>query len=236
MRGLYRTSPPGFVFATKMPQLITHQKRLRIHEGVIEDLGRFIQIARVLGEKLGPILIQLPPSFTFEGDIEAFESFLQSLPENVDFAVEFRHPSWIRSETWKILKENNVAYTIVDEPLLPSAIEVTSDFAYVRWHGHGKPTWYNYSYNKGQLENWVPKIRELAKRARTTYGYFNNHFFWQLRKQQEKWGYPGAVKNAIELLELLDQATEAQKDALRRIADWIEEKEKRESKPSQLEL
>lgn len=236
VRGLYRTSPPGFVFAAKLPQLITHRKKLGIGEGVLEDLDRFMQLIRPLGEKLGPVLIQLPPSFNFEDDSEAFETFIESLPENMDFSAEFRHPSWIRDETWKMLRQNKVAYTIVDEPLLPAEMQVTSDIAYVRWHGHGRPTWYNYSYSKDQLAQWVPRLKEVTKKAKTTYGYFNNHFYWQLRRTDEKWGYPGAVKNGVELLEMLNQATQAQKEALKGISEWIEKKEGRGDRPTQRRL
>ena len=68
------------------------------------------------------------------------------LPEDYEFAVEFRDYSWFKDDVWKMLKKYNVAYTIVDEPLLPPEIHVTSDFSYIRWHGRGSRPWYDYHY------------------------------------------------------------------------------------------
>ena len=226
IKGLYRNSPSEFIFAAKMPQEITHKKKLRLSKGVKDDLERFLNLMQPLAEKLGPILIQLPPSFNYEEDVDALEEFLQVLPSNYHFAVEFRHPSWMRPETWKILQNHNVAYTIVDEPLLPPEIKVTADFAYIRWHGHGSPTWYNYDYKTEELRSWVPRIKSLARKVKWVYGYFNNHFYWQVRKGDLKWGYPGAVKNVIELLDMLEAATEEQKKVLERITKWQETKPK----------
>jgi hypothetical protein len=89
---------------------------------------------------------------------------------------------------------------------------VTADFAYVRWHGHGKRIWYDYEYNDNQLEEWVPKVEEVEKKAKRTYGYFNNHF------------NANAVKNAVELLSKLDMATPQQVEALRKIEAHREER------------
>ena len=77
IRGLDRYSPPGFIFAAKMPRLITHKKRLRLDLSVEDDLERFTELMMPLAEKLGPILIQLPPSFTYHRDGQALEEFLE---------------------------------------------------------------------------------------------------------------------------------------------------------------
>ncbi|MCJ7572883.1 DUF72 domain-containing protein, partial [Candidatus Bathyarchaeota archaeon] len=189
--GWARYAPPGFVFAAKLPQLITHDKWLKLSEGVEDDMWRFLHLMQPLAEKLGPILIQLRPKFSYEGNAGDLESFLEVLPENHEWAVEFRHGSCMREETYELLGRHNVAYTIVDEPLLPPETQVTADFAYVRWHGHGKRIWYDYEYNDNQLEEWVPKVKEVERKAKRTYGYFNNHF------------NANAVKNAVELLSKL---------------------------------
>ncbi|MCD6263508.1 DUF72 domain-containing protein [Candidatus Bathyarchaeota archaeon] len=205
VRGWYRSSPPNFVFALKLPRLITHKKRLSLEEGVEEDLNRFLELVRPLAEKLGPILIQLRPNFTFEKDFEALRSFLGLLPKNYEFAVEFRHPSWLRRETWAALEEAGVAYAIVDEPLLPPEVHVTADFSYIRWHGRGRRPWYNYDYRREELEEWVPRVEEAMRGTRRLYGYFNNHF------------HGNAVKNCIEMLELLGLATPEQLEAKERL-------------------
>ncbi len=207
VRGLYRASPPGFVFAAKLPQEITHEKWLRLEEGVEDDTERFLELMRPMAEKLGPILIQLRPKFNYGENVGDLERYLEAVPGNYEWAVEFRHKSWLRDETYDILRRNNVAYTIVDEPLLPPEVHLTADFAYIRWHGHGTRPWYNYEYKLNELEDWLPKVEEVKGKAKRTYGYFNNHFG------------ANAVKNAVEMLSLLGTATPEQRKALEGIVE-----------------
>ncbi|HUV34134.1 MAG TPA: DUF72 domain-containing protein, partial [Candidatus Desulfaltia sp.] len=210
IQGLRRNAPPGFLFAAKLPQLITHDKWLRLGEGVEDDTHRFLELMRPLAERLGPILIQLRPKFSYEEHVGNLESYLDVLPGNYEWAVEFRHESWMRPETMDILRRHNVAYTIVDEPLLPPEVHVTADFAYIRWHGHGSHLWYDYEYSGDQLLEWLPKVEEVKKMSRRVYGYFNNHF------------RANAVKNAAEMLELLGEATPVQRVALEKISEYRE--------------
>jgi len=199
--GWVKYSPEDHVFCAKLPKLITHEKMLNLEEGVEEDLNRFCDLVRpiLLNGKLGCLLIQLPPKYSFDPD--HLEKFFQILPAEFKFAVEFRHMSWMKNDTWKLLKKYRVAYTIVDEPLLPPEVRVTSDFAYFRWHGHGTRPWFNYRYNVEELKPWVPKVRKVAKRAKKVYGYFNNHFH----------GY--AVENCLQVLEMLGILTPKQAEA-----------------------
>lgn len=208
VRGWYKASPPGFTYAVKLPKVITHEKWLRLEEGVEGDLERFLELLRPLAEKLGPILIQLRPKFSFDRNLEDLERFLEVLPENYEWAVEFRHLSWMRDETWRLLRDQGITYTIVDEPLLPPEVEVTADFAYIRWHGHGRCIWYDYEYSEGELEGWVPRVKEVERKAERVYGYFNNHFS------------ANAVKNAIEMLRFLGKATPEQLKALKQIEEF----------------
>lgn len=198
--GFYRTSPESFKFSAKLPRLITHEKKLNPDLKVENDLLRFLELMEPLkaSQKLGAILIQLPPSFMFEKDHENLASFLELLPGDSDFAVEFRDHSWLRKETWSLLKEHNVAYTIVDEPLLPPETEITADFAYIRWHGRGVRPWYNYHYSREELEEWVPRVKKVSKKVENVYGYFNNHYH----------GY--AAENCIEILEMLNASNPRQ--------------------------
>jgi uncharacterized protein YecE (DUF72 family) len=210
IEGLRRNAPPDFIFSSKLPKLITHDKWLKLSEGVEEDTHRFLELMRPLAEKLGPILIQLRPKFNYDEHVGQFESFLEVLPRNYEWAVEFRDESWLRKESYEILLRNNIAYTIVDEPLLPPVTYVTADFAYIRWHGKGKRLWYDYEYGEDELEQWVPKVTEVKGKARRTYGYFNNHF------------RANAIKNAVEMLDLLGEATEMQKLTLEKIEGYRE--------------
>lgn len=194
--GYYHTSPKGFVFSTKLPRLITHDKNLSPSYDVKNDLLRFLELMELLRRtgKLGAILIQLPPSFVYERDHENLAGFLEILPEEFEFAVEFRDPSWLRNDVWNLLSKHGVAYTIVDEPLLPPEVHVTAEFTYIRWHGRGTRPWYDYHYSKEELQEWVPKITEVSGKVEKVYGYFNNHYH----------GY--APENCVELLEMLNLA------------------------------
>jgi len=196
--GWVRYSPEGHVFCAKLPKLITHEKMLDLDEGVKEDLNRFCDLIRpvLLNGKLGCLLIQLPPKYKFNPN--HLEKFFQILPSEFKFAVEFRNLSWMRNETWKLLKKYRVAYTIVDEPLLPPETQVTADFAYFRWHGHGTRPWFNYRYSVKELKPWVPKVQQVSKGVKKVFGYFNNHFH----------GY--AVENCLQVLEMLGVLTPKQ--------------------------
>jgi uncharacterized protein YecE (DUF72 family) len=95
VEGWYRNSPPGFIYALKLPGVITHDKWLNLEKGVEDDTARFIDLIRPLAEKLGPILIQLRPKFNYDDHAEALELYLDSVPKNYEWAVEFRHLSWM---------------------------------------------------------------------------------------------------------------------------------------------
>jgi len=207
--GWVKYSPEGFVYSAKLPKLITHKKKLDLNERVEEDLQKFIELIEPLSlsGKLGCILIQLPPKFQYKP--KELEDFFKILPTHIRFAVEFRDPSWMRQETWTLLEEYKVAYTIVDEPLLPPEIHVTSDIAYFRWHGHGTRPWYNYRYQVEELEPWIPRVKEAAEKVQRIYGYFNNHYH----------GY--AVENCLQILEMLRVLTSEQRDARNRVENYF---------------
>ncbi|OLB70848.1 hypothetical protein AUI06_05745 [archaeon 13_2_20CM_2_52_21] len=202
--GWDRYSPRNFVFNAKLPQTITHERLEELGKPIEEELDKFANLMLPLNNsgKLGCLLIQLPPRYKY--DSNHLEEFLSLLPHSFKYALEFRHKSWLREETWKILSKYNVAYTIVDEPLLPPEVHVTADFAYIRWHGRGQRPWYDYHYTEKELSDWVPKVKEVEGSVKTTYGYFNNHFH----------GY--AVENALSILKMLDKLTPAQEEALKR--------------------
>lgn len=199
--GWLRYTPPDFVFTAKIPQVITHDKHLDARL-VQEDLKRFCELMEPLQSngKLACLLIQLPPSFRFNP--EKLESFFETLREPYRYAVEFRHKSWIRDETWRLLTKFHVAYTVVDEPLLPPVMELTADFSYFRWHGRGKRPWYDYRYNKAELQPWIPKVKSASNQANVIYGFFNNHYH----------GY--AVENCLQVLDMLGQSSAKQKSVL----------------------
>lgn len=211
IRTIAKSSPKGFIFSLKVPKTVTHVKLMDLDKGALRDLKLFLSVLAPLREegKLGPLLFQLPPkpAAVFKG----FKEFLESLPEGYDFAVEFRHPTWLMDESFRILSENNAAYCIVDEPLLPALLKVTGEFSYVRFHGRGNRPWYYYDYRVKELEEWKGKLEALSSKAKKVYVYFNNHFR----------GY--AVKNALQMMQIVGVAEKPQEEALNRILNYFGE-------------
>lgn len=207
--GWVKYSPDGFVYSAKLPRLITHEKGLDLNKGVEEDLNKFIELIEplTLNGKLGCILVQLPPKLDYKP--KKLKDFFKLLPTHIRFAVEFRHPSWMRDETWALLKEYQVIYTIVDEPLLPPEMHITSDIAYFRWHGHGVRPWYNYRYSVEELEPWVPKVKETTEKVDRIFGYLNNHYH----------GY--AVENCLQMLDMLGVLTTEQTRAKNHVENYL---------------
>src|SRR3990170_4347778 len=210
--GWLRYTKPDFIYAAKLPQLITHEKKLNPARGVEEDLTKFLQLMEPLqfNGKLACLLAQLPPSLKLS--LTLIEGFFALFPTQFRLAVEFRHPSWLNSQTLQLLEKYNVAYTAVDEPLLPPDMHVTSDIAYIRWHGKGEQPWYNYHYKTEELKPWVPKVKEATSKAKKVYGYFNNHY------------HAYAVKNSLEMAEMLEIITADQKATKKTVEEALEAK------------
>ncbi|MCX8204722.1 MAG: DUF72 domain-containing protein [Candidatus Nezhaarchaeota archaeon] len=204
-----RSTPKPFVFSAKVPKLITHEKEVDVKRGVVDDLTRFLSLLSPLREagKLGPLLFQLPPSLSL--DAEKLEKLLAELPEGYKFAIEFREPSWIAEEVFKLLERFEVAYVVVDEPLLPPLVRTTAPFTYVRWHGRGARPWYNYYYSLDELKSWVPRLSDALSRVEALYGYFNNHFH----------GY--AVANCLQMLNLMGRLNARQAELLSRAESFL---------------
>jgi uncharacterized protein YecE (DUF72 family) len=208
--GLARNTNRGFMFSAKINKRFTHESRLKLDEEKQEQLESFVQLFDPLltQDRLGCFLVQLPPSL--KRNEVLLESFLAALPHRYDYVVEFRHKSWIDESTWRVLSKYQAAYCIVDEPLLPPEIHITSSIGYVRWHGHGQRPWYDYRYSQQQLQDWVPNIREIQENTRKTFGIFNNHFH----------GY--APENCIQIMEMLGITQEKHRKTLSRLQTHIE--------------
>ncbi len=205
--GWAKYTPDDFVFAAKVPQTVTHDRLLKVESGADKELADFCDLMGPLlqANKLGILLLQLPPRLRFYED--RTRSFFETLPDEYRFAIEFRNESWMRPEAFDLLREYGVAYTIVDEPLLPPVVHLTSPTAYFRWHGHGQDPWYNYRYSTEELESWVPKLRDVAAESEAVFGYFNNHFH----------GY--APENCLQVLEMLGVLEPEQRRAASRLRD-----------------
>jgi uncharacterized protein YecE (DUF72 family) len=178
----YERTPEGFLWAIKGNKYITHTKRLRDSKEPLEKLYKAVQN---LGEKVGPILFQLPPSLSFHQDL--FREFCDNLDSAYRHVLEIRHPSWIHEHVFQILKENNVAFCLSDTAgRYPYHEVLTADFLYIRLHGSEKL--YASKYKEAELQGWAKKISAWNME---TCLYFDND-------------YQGhAVADAIRLREIL---------------------------------
>jgi len=181
IRGWGERTPANFLFALKLPQEITHERRFRD----VGDLSKeFFDRARELGDKLGPVLIQLGPDFG-PGELPTLSKFFDALPKDMAFAVEFRDKGWIHDGIIAVLTDHNVALALTDarwiprKQMLAMAERPTADFVYIRWMGPDRDI-VDYSRiqidRSRELELWTGVISQLAGRNRTVYGYVNNHF------------------------------------------------------------
>jgi uncharacterized protein YecE (DUF72 family) len=183
--GMVKATPENFQFSVKVPEIITHRKRLEVGKGAITDFDIFLDKTSPLknSAKLGAILLQLPPSFTVN-DFKNIERFLDKLPSGYHYAVEFRHPSWKTEGPWDMLKHYNIAAVMTDSPAKEnleflSEVTVTSaDHSFIRFHGRNTKGhyWYDYLYSKEELRPWVEKIEEVKKQTKVLRAYFNNHY------------------------------------------------------------
>ena len=181
VRGWYDRTPEGFSFALKLPQEITHERRLRDYADVAE---LFFDRARELGTKLGPVLVQLGPDFG-PAELPALANMLPTLPRDIKFAIEFRQRAWINDGVLALLAEHGVALTLTDarwvprKQMLALAGRPTADFTYIRWMG-GNRDIVDYSRiqidRSRELEQWAGVLATLAKVRVKVYGYVNNHF------------------------------------------------------------
>jgi len=178
VRSWEKRVPANFRFAAKVPQRITHEARLS-HMG--EDVAAFVKALEPLGEKLGPLLVQLPAEFTRdEGNAGVLDRFLAAAPtRDVKFAVEFRHPSWHTPETAAELRRRGVAMAWTEWRDLPRVTEITADFLYLRWLGDRREI---AAYDRVQVDRaesfsaWENDLRRALPEVREIYGYFNNHW------------------------------------------------------------
>jgi len=160
-------TPPGFRFAVKASRFITHLKRLRDAQAPV---ATFMQRARLLGEKLGPVLYQLPPSL--QRDDQRLRDFLAVLPAGVEHVIEFRHSSWFDESALDLLRERGVGFCVADHPTAPAPFAITASFAYLRFHGSQGA--YQGSYGDEDLRVWASRLRLVAPRLKAVYAYFNN--------------------------------------------------------------
>jgi uncharacterized protein YecE (DUF72 family) len=161
------TVPTGFLFAVKASRFLTHIKRLKDAK---DPIDLFFSRAKHLGPHLGPVLFQLPPKW--KADPKRLQDFLEVLPRNHSYAVEFRDDTWYTEEIYGLLREHNVALCIHDWHTAPWQQELTANSSYLRFHGTGGR--YAGNYPDHLLQSWAGKIQNWASRLSEIYVYFNN--------------------------------------------------------------
>lgn len=178
----YELTPQEFLFSVKLSRQITHFRKLRVEKSMIDG---FTEKYKTLKDKLGVVLIQLPPSLKF--DYSLVSEFISNLDKSIKYTVEIRNKTFLNDDFFEILKANNIAFCISDSAArYPYYETVTADFVYIRLHGSVRL--YASEYTEEELKLWAQKIKNWDK---PTYVYFDNDFK----------GY--AVKNALKLKELL---------------------------------
>lgn len=162
--------PDTFRFAVKMPKEITHVRRLVDSAGLLED---FLSQTRELGPKLGPLLVQLPPSLRFDSAIA--ESFFATLRNHFggDVVCEPRHPSWFTDTADCLLKTAQVARVAADPAPVPAAAQPGGWPNLVYYRLHGSPKIYESAYSEAFLEALAEQLRAAAQTA-TTWCIFDN--------------------------------------------------------------
>ena len=204
-----RATPDDFQFSIKVPETVTHDNRLDVNKGAMALLNEFLEKISPLkyANKLGAVLIQLPPSFTVK-EFQNTEEFLDRLPSGYDYAVEFRHPSWNTEGPWELLKHYNIAAVMTDSPE-PDKLQflsepiVTANHSFIRWHGRQVKPRYNYLYSRDELRPWVDKVKRISLETPVVRGYFNNHYGAR------------AVVNAIEFKEMLGNTSSERENTIK---------------------
>jgi len=185
-------TPAGFTFAAKVPQTITHEKLL---VGVEEDLAAFLEVMDLLGEKLGPLLLQFPyfNEQKFRGPavfLERLERFLAQIPKSYRCVVEVRNRNWLSENLYALLREYHVALALVDHTWMPRPAEwfktgdpVTASFIFVRWIGdRGRIEQQTKVWNRTlvdrteELRDWVKVLSKAGQGVEVMYAYANNHY------------------------------------------------------------
>lgn len=184
-RGWRDKAPPGFRYAVKMWRQVTHRKALR---DVDTEVADFLKRAAILGDRLGPILIQLPPRLG--ADVERLSGFFASLSGDFEYALEFRNAGWFTEEVYEILRERRIGLCIYHHVRIDCPKVATAPLVYLRFHGESGL--YKGRYTTDHLKAWAKFARECIRGGHHVAAYFNNDVD----------GY--AVANAREFRELLE--------------------------------
>ena len=138
--------PESFTFAIKASQRITHFARLKPESADL--VGFLLKNTSVLGERLGPVLFQLPPNL--KKDLERLRGFVGNLPKDRRFTIEFRHESWFDEDVFAILREHDIPMTIIEQEDFKSPEVATASWGYLRLH--------RFDYDDTTLASWAKRV------------------------------------------------------------------------------
>ena len=160
-------APPGFCYAVKANRFLTQAKKLK---DCAEPLERMLAPFRHLGDRLGPILYQLPPRFRI--NLDRLSEFIDLLPRDLTHVFEFREKSWLTEEVLALLDARGVSFCAHDMPGSATPRWAAGPVAYVRFHGGEGKYWGRYSDEA--LLGWSDWILDQARQGRGVWCYFNN--------------------------------------------------------------
>jgi len=192
VRGWEVKTPPGFLFAAKVPKTITHENVLQDCD---EEFQEFVERMQLLGEKLGVLLLQFPyfnkmAFASADAFLARLVPFLKRLPQNVRFALEVRNKAWLGAQLYDLLHAHGVALALIDHPWMPrpsqvfaGADPITGDFAYIRWLGDRKgieektKSWEKTIVDRrSELTEWANICWKISGRGVPIFAYANNHY------------------------------------------------------------
>ncbi len=180
--------PKRFLFCPKISRYLTHFKKLKEPE---EPLERFFGIFEPMKKQMGPVLIQLPKLVSFDYDItELFYKLLMEKYSSYRFAMEVRHESWMKEDSYTLMAKYNIAFVISHSGgHFPYAEVVTAKNIYFRFHGPG--SLYNTKYHHATLKKYSNLFKSWLSDGHELWIFFNNDWF----------GY--GIDNALTLKKLL---------------------------------
>ena len=170
-----KNTPDGFLFTAKFPKKITHDAKLR---NVSDTLSYLYRVFGGLGEKLGPLIVQLPPSFKYEKGLPVLQKFISELNENFRHAIEFRHDSWFRSDVYSLLEKYSISFCWSITQYTETPAEVTANFIYSRMVGDRSITQFTgiQKDRSEQMKKMEKAIEGAIDSVDQAFVFFNNHF------------------------------------------------------------
>ncbi|MFP4357732.1 MAG: DUF72 domain-containing protein [Puniceicoccaceae bacterium] len=181
--------PDDFIFSVKASRYITHMKKLKDPR---EPLGKLYRVLEAFGDRLGPVLFQLPPSWN--RNPERLKQFLECLSRDYRYTFEFRDDSWHCEDVYELLAGHDAALCFYDYEERQSPEKMTTDFAYIRLHGPEAQA-YQGSYSDDAMEEWARKILNWRKSGQSVFCYFDN---------DEKARAPGDARRLRDLIRAMD--------------------------------